>query len=256
MIRNLFAGLLLFSCLSASAQNDVIILRDGREKHVKLTQVGRRQTFYKAKDDRKADEESISNDEIYLLKYETRGNAYFDDSGQLMTATTEPVAIPDDACTIYTLDRREIPAWNVAILGSMVTFSAERPPRKRKGKDYRFPRAEAVRKVDVFFILYPDGTRDVINDSAKSAQSAAAPAMQQSDSIASGQPDDSEQTMPTTSQGREYPCRATITTKMKVKMQVFIYDEDSSTVSYRKIKSEKASVFKISRKNIARINYQ
>lgn len=245
--------LLMLTALPSAAQNDVIMLRDGREKHVKITQVGRRQTFFKDQDDKKAEEKVINNDAVYMLKYENRGNAYFDESGQLLTATTEPVVIPEDACTIYTLDRREIPAWNVAIREYKITYEAARPSKKRKRKDYHVPTASSVPKVDVFFIRYPDGTRDVINEFTEPTvetsvvqQPAEAIAEQQSE------PEESETTNTTS---REYPCSATIITKKKAKMNVYIYAEDSTTVSYRKEKSEKASIFKISRKNIANIKY-
>lgn len=235
------------------AQNDVIMLRDGREKHVKITQVGRRQTFFKYKDDRRADEEAIDNSEIYLLKYETRGNAYFDENGQLLSATTEPVDAPDDACTIYTLDHREIVAWNVVIQEYMVTYDTSRPAKRKKREDEGVKLITSVPKVDVFFIRYPDGTRDVLNEFRDPTPEPPATTAVQPEPASTDQQPAETATSPT---GRVYPCRAVITTKKRVKMQVYIYAEDPTTVSYRKTKSETASVFKISRKNIASIKYQ
>lgn len=255
--------LFVINALPCVAQNDVIMLRDGREKHVKITQVGKSQTFYKLKDDKRSPEESIDNALIYMLKYEKRGNAYFGDDGRLMSATSAPIEIPADACVIYTVDHREIPAYNIMLKEHMVTFFGENPNKKRK-KSEQFIRSLSLAKVDVFFILYPDGTRDVINefDAPQQQQAAAqqtATVQQQTSQTEYSysyeeEEDDDEVTVG--QNGREYPCRATIITKKKVKLQVYIYEETPTTVSYRKEKSVKASIFKLARKNIASIKYQ
>lgn len=222
----------------AVAQDDIVIFRDGREKNVKILQVGKEQTLCKVGKSKEAEEQFIENSKIYMLKYKTRGNAYFSDGGELITNGMEPVKIPQNATLIYTLDRRELVGYDVTIQAENVVYA------KQKGK--KNTQLVSVPKDEVFFVKYADGTKDILNDFEEpkvEQEPVSVSQMNQLDSVA---------VKPSV---RQYPCLATIVTKKKIRMKVYVYGEDETTISYRKVKSTKASLFKIARTNIQTIKF-
>ena len=82
-----FIILLLFVFTSAvvSAQDDMVILRDGREMMVKIIQIGDKQVIYKLSDKKKAAEQYLSSKEVYMIRFKEDRNVYFNADGSRFT---------------------------------------------------------------------------------------------------------------------------------------------------------------------------
>ena len=90
-----------------------------------------------------------------MLKFKTRGNVVFNANGERILTTSEHTEIPKDAIVVYYKDGREIPAYNLTMDASVVSFKTS---KRAKDRPIFSPKAE------VFMIRYPDGTRDILTD--------------------------------------------------------------------------------------------
>lgn len=144
---------LVFCPLCANAQRDLIILRDGSERKVKIIMVKNDNTVFAA-DKKSSIEQSISNKDIYMIKYDKRGNVFFTEDGERITGTGE-AKIPSNATAIYLLKGEEIIGYNVEMDADKVSFTKS----KKEGKD-----VSTINKSEIFLIVYPDETKDVLND--------------------------------------------------------------------------------------------
>jgi len=155
-LRNLFmAAMLSASLLPMSAQRDRLILRDGAViGNVRVLATTTDSTLYQEKAGKRTVESSISNDMIYLIKYQKRGNVYFTLDGKQFTGDIGS-SMPGDATAIYLLEGRELWGYNLIVSQNEVSYQAS---KKRKSEQYTIP------KDSIFLILYPDETRDVLND--------------------------------------------------------------------------------------------
>ncbi len=137
------------------AQRDLIILRDGIvHENVKVLATTTDSTFYQQKVGKKMVETSIGNEMIYLIKYQKRGNVYFTLDREQFSGDVGS-SMPNDATAIYLLEGRELWGYNLITSKDEVTFQTG---KKKKSQMYSIP------KDSIFIILYPDGTRDVMND--------------------------------------------------------------------------------------------
>ncbi len=148
----------LCGCLvPLSAQNDLMILRNGRESNVAIVQVNDREVIYKESIKKNAPELSINNSEIYMLRFAKRGNVYITAEGKRVTGENQ--TIPRDADIVYLVEGKEIPAYDLRVMEDRVTFLL------KKNKNSKvIPIAEVFPRSAVFMIRYSDGTRDVLTD--------------------------------------------------------------------------------------------
>ena len=146
---------LVFCPLWTYAQRDLIILRDGSERRVKIVMVKNDNTLF-ATDKKSSIQESIPNKDIYMIKYDKRGNVFFTENGERFSGTDD-AKIPSNATAIYLLRGEEIIGYNVEMDADKVSFTKT----KKEGKD-----ASTINKSDIFLIVYPDETRELLNDFA------------------------------------------------------------------------------------------
>ncbi len=90
----IFAMQLCFSIYSA-AQNDLIILRNGRETTANIIQVNDREIIYAESNKKNSAEFTIPNTEVYMLRFAKRGNVYITNDGKRVTG--ENRILPKDA---------------------------------------------------------------------------------------------------------------------------------------------------------------
>ena len=143
--------------LSALAQKDLIILKNGREFNASILQVNDRQVVYRLSSKKNDLELSVDNSDVYMLHSSKRGNVYINESGKRITG--ENHTLPKDADVIYLIKGREIPAYDLRVYDSHISYLASKPKNKKI-----VPIAEVLRRDEVFMIKYLDGTIDLIND--------------------------------------------------------------------------------------------
>ena len=228
--RALLLLFLVFCPLCANAQRDLIILRDGSERKVKIIMVKNDNTVFAA-DKKSSIEQSISNKDIYMIKYDKRGNVFFTEDGERITGTGE-AKIPSNATAIYLLKGEEIIGYNVEMDADKVSFTKS----KKEGKD-----VSTINKSKIFLIVYPDETKEVLNDFEtikRMREEALAEKKRQE-----------EETRLAELRSR-YPKDATIKTVKNLTINVSLLSETDEFVTYKKIDLKNSPVYQMNRTNI------
>ena len=228
---------------------DAIIFRDGRVKSVKIIQTNNDKTLFKESGNKNASEEFVENTKVFMLKFKTRGNVVFNANGERILTTSEHTEIPKDAIVVYYKDGREVPAYNLTMDASVVSFKTS---KKAKDRPIFSPKSE------VFMIRYPDGTRDILTNLAVAEQlqrereeeEARLKAQREAEVADSIKAADIEEAASTTN-----PKKATIVTKKGVRMKVWVCSDTPTMVSYKKVNSAKAAIFNMSKAKIKNIIY-
>lgn len=228
---------------------DAIIFRDGRVKSVKIIQTNNDKTLFKESGNKNASEEFVENTKVFMLKFKTRGNVVFNANGERILTTSEHTEIPKDAIVVYYKDGREVPAYNLTMDASVVSFKTS---KKAKDRPIFSPKSE------VFMIRYPDGTRDILTNLAVAEQlqrereeeEARLKAQREAEVADSIKAADIEEAASTTN-----PKKATIVTKKGVRMKVWVCSDTATMVSYKKANSAKAAIFNMSKAKIKNIIY-
>lgn len=251
MIRNkrtLFTFCILHIAFLTYAQ-DAIIFRDGRVKSVKIIQTNNDKTLFKESGNKKASEEFVENTKVFMLKFKTRGNVVSNANGERILTTSEHIEIPRDAIVVYYKDGREVPAYNLTMDTSTVSFKTS---KKAKDSPIFSPKSE------VFMIRYPDGTRDILTNLAvveqqqqeREAEEARLKAQREAEVADSIKAAAIEEAASATN-----PKKATIVTKKGVRMKVWVCSDTATMVSYKKVNSAKAAIFNMSKAKIKNIIY-
>ena len=251
MIRNkrtLFTFCILHIAFLTYAQ-DAIIFRDGRVKSVKIIQANNDKTLFKESGNKNASEEYVENTKVFMLKFKTRGNVVFNANGGRILTTSEHTEIPKDAIVVYYKDGREVPAYNLTMDTSTVSFKTS---RKAKDRPIFSPKSE------VFMIRYPDGTRDILTNLAveeqqqreRETEEARQKAQREAEAADSIKAAAIEEAASATN-----PKKATIVTKKGVRMKVWVCSDTPTMVSYKKVNSAKAAIFNMSKAKIKNIIY-
>lgn len=246
--RILFTLCILQLTFCAYAQ-DAIIFRDGRVKSVKIIQTNNDKTLFKESGNKNATEEYVENTKVFMLKFKTRGNVVFNANGERILTTSEHTEIPKDAIVVYYKDGREVPAYNLTMDASVVSFKTS---KRAKDRPIFSPKSE------VFMIRYPDGTRDILTNLAvaeqqqreREAEKARLKAQREAEVADSIKAAAIEEAASATN-----PKKATIVTKKGVRMKVWVCSDTATMVSYKKVNSAKAAIFNMSKAKIKNIIY-
>lgn len=228
---------------------DAIIFRDGRVKSVKIIQTNNDKTLFKESGNKNATEEYVENTKVFMLKFKTRGNVVFNANGERILTTSEHTEIPKDAIVVYYKDGREVPAYNLTMDASVVSFKTS---KRAKDRPIFSPKSE------VFMIRYPDGTRDILTNlavaeqqqrerEAEEARLKAQREVEVADSIKAAAIEEAA--------SATNPKKATIVTKKGVRMKVWVCSDTATMVSYKKVNSAKAAIFNMSKAKIKNIIY-
>ena len=228
---------------------DAIIFRDGRVKSVKIIQTNNDKTLFKESGNKNATEEYVENTKVFMLKFKTRGNVVFNANGERILTTSEHTEIPKDAIVVYYKDGREVPAYNLTMDASVVSFKTS---KRAKDRPIFSPKSE------VFMIRYPDGTRDILTNLAVAEQQqrereeeeARLKAQREAEVADSIKAAAIEEAASATN-----PKKATIVTKKGVRMKVWVCSDTATMVSYKKVNSAKAAIFNMSKAKIKNIIY-
>ena len=249
-MRRFFISILLLGLANTAVNaQDAIIYRDGRVKSVKIIQTNNDKTLFKESGNKNASEEYVENTKVFMLKFKTRGNVVFNANGERILTTSEHTEIPKDAIVVYYKDGREIPAYNLTMDASVVSFKTS---KKAKDRPIFSPKSE------VFMIRYPDGTRDILSNlavadqqqrerEAEEARLKAQREVEVADSIKAAAIEEAA--------SATNPKKATIVTKKGVRMKVWVCSDTPTMVSYKKVNSAKAAIFNMGKAKIKNIIY-
>lgn len=228
--------LILLSCcpLWTYGQRDLILLRDGSERKVKIIMVNNESTVFSV--DESSGQQSISNKDIYMIKYDKRGNVFFTEDGERVTGAGDG-KIPSNATTIYLLKGQEIIGYNVEMDTIKVLFTAS----KKRGRDLF-----SVNKSDIFLIAYPDGTKEMLNDFETIKR-------MREEALAEKRRQEEEARL--AELRSRYPKNATIKTIKNVSISVSLLKETDEVVTYKKSGQGNGPIYHMNRNNIKEIMY-
>lgn len=225
--------ILLFSCpLWTYAQRDLILLRNGSERKVKIVMVNNESTVFSSGES--SSQESIPNTDIYMIKYDKRGNVFFTEEGERITGTGDG-RIPSNASAIYLLKGQEIIGFNVEMDTAKVYYTLS----KKKGKDVL-----SIDKSDIFLISYPDDTKEMLNDFEtikRLKEEALAEKRRQAARLAELR--------------SRYPKDATIKTIKNLSINISLLSESDEVVTYKKVGQENGPIYHMNRANIKEIMF-
>ena len=240
-MRKFFISILLLG-LATTAINaqDAIIFRDGRVKSVKIIQTNNDKTLFKESGNKKAFEEFVENTKVFMLKFKTRGNVVFNANGERILTTSEHTEIPKDAIVVYYTDGREVPAYNLTMDTSTVSFKTS---KKAKDRPIFSPKSE------VFMIRYPDGTRDILTNLAVEEQQQQEREAEEARLKAQREAEVADSIKAVVIE------EAASATKKGVRMKVWVCSDTPTMVSYKKVNSAKAAIFNMSKAKIKNIIY-
>lgn len=231
----------LFS-LMCNAQ-DLIIFRDGREKECKVIQVNSDKTLCKESDKKRAKEVVYDNTDIYMIKFEKRGNVFFTEDGDHISGAT--VEKPDKKSTlIYLKIGKEIEAFDLEITSTVLRYKT----KLESGgllKKRNFSHTTETPKSMVFMLKFPDGTKEILSPFLKGAT-------QNQPSVDKLSPlPVQEVVIPQ----HTYPCNATIKTKQGTTIKAIVLSDDETTISYKRQANPNGPTYNILHSNIKEIKY-
>lgn len=129
------------------------MLRDGSEIKATVNLISNDDVSYQTS--KKEPSRNISTKDVYMVKFDSRGNIYIDENGYRITGENQK--LPRLVDIVYLVDYQELPAYNLKITSTNVSFSTHKPSKKV------IPILDAVYPRDkVFKIKYKDGTMDII----------------------------------------------------------------------------------------------
>ncbi len=231
MKRVLFLMLAALALVQGYAQRDKVILRDGTVRECKLEMVTTDSTVFTA-DGRRV---SIHNTEVYMVKYDKRGNVFYTDDGEQFSGEGDG-KVPGAAAAIYLAQGKEIVAYNLMMGVDQVTYQT--------GKKKNSP-TETVAKDDIFMICYHDGTRTIVNDfgsvqERKRAREEAARRKAEEERLAALR--------------AQYPKDGTLLTVTGKRLNVTVVSEDDTEYMFKRRDIQNSPVFQISKTYVTDLN--
>lgn len=156
---------------SRGGKNDIIFLRDGTSIQAKVQQIsGKSVKFKNESSGVKLDELPVTD--IYMIKYAKRGNVFFTKEGNRKTG--EEHEIDSKTALIYTTDYREIPAYDLEFDVDKIIYRSQKADKKNPQ-----PMRHVLGLFQVFMIIYPDGTSEIVTELDKAPSYATQPAQPQ-----------------------------------------------------------------------------
>lgn len=145
--------------MAASKPRDVVILRNGDIFSSKVNQITAKSLIFENYTNGvESDQYPLSD--VYMVKYAKRGNVYFMPDGRRMTGENQLINYA--ASIIYTVDYKEIQAFDIVMELGTISYSKKKPTKKD-----RYPSRYTVEDTNVFMIIYPDGTKEIFSDLSK-----------------------------------------------------------------------------------------
>ena len=232
MMKNRFLTLLylLVLALAIKAQ-DLIILRNGDDIQCKVEKNDNGVISYQID----GQTMTLPVTQIYLIKYENRGNAFFNEAGETTYSTRVTTKPSKKEIQIYLCDGNEIRAAELEISAESVRYLEPKNKLSKKSSD----EWTSIPKEDVFLVRYPDGTKDIITNLQKTEEET------QIESLPN-----CKRPFITINKGAGYPVIAELTLNDNKEMNVIIYDSDRTYIYYRTTEWQDGPIFRMNLNNI------
>lgn len=167
LFKNILLIILLLPSLTISAQNDLVILRDGNELNVNIIQIDNDGISYNY-DKKSPSSQRIDLKDIYMMHFDKRGNIYINSEGKRVTGENQKIGKGQDI--IYLVSGKEIPCYEVQVFPNKVTYLLS-----KRGNTKVIPIAEVFALEEVFMIKYSDGIREIVTPLSKTQEKVKAP---------------------------------------------------------------------------------
>ena len=228
--------MIVFAVTLHKLSHDIIILKDGTERKVKVAMVTNEKTMFTDAANKTALTESVDNTSVYMIKYEKRGNVFFTPDGKRITGDDDG-KVPTTATVIYLLEGKEIVAYNVTLDNGEIKFNKN----KKKGAEQFSIPSEIV-----FLIRYPDGTKDMMNSFEE---------LKRREEEALAEKLRLEEEARLAELRSKFPKDAIVKTIKNVNIKVVLLSEDDNGVTYRKAGIKNSPIYNMDRTNIKDIEY-
>ena len=234
--------------LNKLSAQDFVLLRTGEEIWCKVELVGNGLLTYRAEKS-KSNKISLPINQVYMIKYEKRGNTFYNSNGEVIKTTPSASKMSKKDIGIYLCEGEEIIASEVSMDVENVNYKKSGKNNlissRKKGESFSIPKSQ------IFLIRYFDGTKELLTNLDK----------QENGPFVSF--DENVQNIPAVnhpfipkSKDTKYPCPATLILEGRNELQVIIYDEDNQYVHYRKKDWQDGPIFRMSKKKVKKISFK
>ena len=236
-IFHVIVGITISICVNAQ---DMMLLRNGDEIQCKVDMISNGTVSYQEN----GTKSQLPTTQLYMIKYEKRGNAFFNSEGESnYNSETMTAKLSKKDIAIYLCDGGEIIASEVKVVEENVDYKASNKkawnsitgfPAMKKSETWN-----SLPKEEVFLIRYFDGSREVINDLQKSEEQARIDAL----------PKVKHPFVPI-NKDEKFPCPAELELNDGKRIPVIIYDLEREYIHYRKKEWQDGPIFRIQRSKI------
>ena len=234
--------MLNFICVYA--QKDMVILRNGLDFQGQVVIVSNDKTVIK---DTNGEQKEISNRDIYMIKYDKRGNVFFTESGERVSDNENDGKVPKGASAIYLIEGKEIIAYDISIDVSNVTYY---PPVKKSLLIQIYGKSDTpvtISKNEVFLVRYQDGTKDLITDFETLKK------LKEEDlAMKKARDEDAKRE----AWLKSFPKAATIITKKELVINAIILLDENEKLTYKRAAVDGSPIYIIDKKDVQDVFYK
>lgn len=221
----------LFLWTAIVEAQDLIILRNGDDIQCKVEKNDNGVISYQIE----GKSMTLPVTQIYLIKYENRGNAFFNEIGETTYSTRVTTKPSKKDILIYLCNGNEIKATELEITAEYVRYLDSKIKLSKKSSD----EWTSIPKEDVFLVRYPDGTKDIITNLQKTEEET------QIESL----PKCKRPFIPINKEAG-YPVIAELTLNDNKEINVIIFDSDRSYIYYRTKEWQDGPIYRMNLNNI------
>ena len=230
MMKKPFLFLLLILTPTLMVAQDLIILRNGDDFFCKVEKLDKDEVTYQID----GESEILPVSQIYLIKYESRGNAFFNEFGEV-TYSTRVAKVSKKDILIYLCSGGEVRASELEITAESLQYLEPKTSPSKKGVEEWL----SIPKEDVFLIRYPDGTKDVVNNLQAVEEQVSAEELPQC-----------KHPFIPINKDAGYPVVADLVLNNGDEKTIIIYDSDRTYIHYRTKEWQDGPIFRMSRSKI------
>lgn len=245
-MRQIFILIMLVSCISAIfAQKDIIMKRDGSEMQVRVVQMNSKYVVYNLESKHDKEDKQMDNSEIYMIKFHKRGNVFFTEEGDRFNGEGDG-KIPKKSTVVYLTKGQELVVFDLMMDTNKLSY--------KLSKDKDAP-INYTPKYQVFMIVYPDGTKDIITEFVQKKQDL--PKVETPKEPKQEAKTHKDDVVPPTaqSQTKTNSGEAVILTDGNNVIKAMVIKEDEKTISFYRKGATKGPLYQIGKQHVKKVDY-
>ncbi|MBQ9231077.1 MAG: hypothetical protein IJ190_07830 [Prevotella sp.] len=222
------------------AQKDIIMKRDGSELQVRIIQMNSKYVVYNLESKHDKEDKQIDNRKIYMIKFQKRGNVFFTEQGDRFDGEGDG-KVPKGSTVVYLKEGKEILVYDLSMDTNKISYKLS----KKKKDSFKY-----TPKYQVFMIVYPDGTKDIISEFERPKE---VQQKVQGPQVKPREEDKSQfvsRSEPTFNSGE-----AVILTEKNFVIKAVVTQEDENTISFYRKGFTKGPLYHIGKQHVKRIDY-